>query len=147
MTRVKPSMLPPTIITAPTSEMARPKAVTPIVNNAKRSSQASNKLRTHGPAPSDAHCSPCWRSTSSTTCRVSAATTGTTKMNWANTMALKLNIQPKKPKGPVRDSSKYTTRPTTTDGSASNVFKPTSTAPRPRNRDTASHAPKATPTP
>src|SRR5574343_386057 len=67
ITRVKPSMLPPTIITAPTSETARPKAVTKVVTRAMRSSQASSRLRSKVPAPSDAHCSPCWRSTSSTT--------------------------------------------------------------------------------
>src|SRR5258708_1402994 len=34
MTRVKPSMLPPTSITAPTSEMARPKAASATVSRA-----------------------------------------------------------------------------------------------------------------
>ena len=34
MTRVKPSMLPPTIITAPTSEIARPKQASSTVSSA-----------------------------------------------------------------------------------------------------------------
>ena len=34
-------------------------------------------------------------------------------------MALNENSQPKKPSGPLRESSKYTTNPTTTEGKAS----------------------------
>ena len=58
MTRVNPSMLPPTIITAPTSDTARPKAVISTVSKAYRSSQAISRLRMPSPAPSELSCSP-----------------------------------------------------------------------------------------
>ena len=61
-------------------------------------------------------------------------------------MALKENSQPKYPSGPVRDNSKYTTSPTTTEGTAKNVFSKVSTAPRPANRATPSQAPSTSPT-
>ena len=99
------------------------------------------------PAPSEANCSPCCKSASSTTCRVSAVTTGITSTTWAITMAWKVNIQPRKPSGPERDSSKYTTKPTTTDGKASKVFSTVNTMCRPGKPDTPSHAPTSRPTP
>ena len=147
MTRVKPSMLPPTIITAPTSDTARPKAVMPTVSSANRSSHSSRAARCQRLAPSDCHCSPWARSASSMAWRVRAVTTGTTSTVCATTIAWKLNIQPRKPSGPERDSSRYTTSPTTTDGSANRVLRPASTSPRPLNRDTASQAPSHSPRP
>ena len=99
-------MLPPTIITAPTSDTARPNAVMTTVSNAYRSSHTSSRLRTSGPAPSERSCSPCARSASSTAWRVSAVTTGSTRMACASTIALNENSQPRKPSGPLRDSSK-----------------------------------------
>jgi hypothetical protein len=62
-------------------------------------------------------------------------------------MALKLNIQPRKPSGPVRDSNRYTTSPTTTEGKASKVLSTVSSASRPAKRATASHAPSTRPSP
>jgi hypothetical protein len=47
----------------------------------------------------------------------------------------------------VRDSSRYTTSPTTTDGKASAVLSKASTAPRPLKRDTPSQAPSNRPQP
>ena len=60
-------------------------------------------------------------------------------------MALNEKSQPRKPRGPERDSSKYTTSPTTTDGTAKNVFKQASTTPWPLKRATPSHAPNSKP--
>jgi hypothetical protein len=60
-------------------------------------------------------------------------------------MALKLNNQPKKPNGPERESSKYTTNPTTTEGTAKKVLSTVSTAPRPTKRATPSQAPSTMP--
>ena len=99
------------------------------------------------PAPSEASCSPCCTSASSTVWRVSAVTTGTTSTTCATTMAWKVNIQPRKPSGPLRDSSRYTSSPTTTEGSASSVLSSVSTTLRPRKRVTPSQAPATTPTP
>jgi hypothetical protein len=66
-------------------------------------------------------------------------------MAWANTIALRLNNQPKKPRGPVRDNNKYTNNPTTTEGNAKKVLSTVSSASRPANRDTPNQAPKTTP--
>ncbi len=66
-------------------------------------------------------------------------------MACASTIALKLNSHPSDPSGPLRDSSKYTTSPTTTDGTASKVLSTASTAPRPANRATPSQAPSTSP--
>ncbi|MNV11230.1 hypothetical protein D3C71_1017890 [compost metagenome] len=62
-------------------------------------------------------------------------------------MALKLNSQPSEPSGPLRESTRYTTSPTTTDGTASKVLSTASTAPRPAKRATPSQAPSTRPTP
>ena len=132
-------------MTAPTSEMARPKAASSTTSKAWRSSQASKTLRIQIPAPSDCNCSPCDCSASCTTWRVRAVATGNTSTAWASTMALKLNNQPRYPKGPERDSSKYTTNPTTTEGTAKAVLSKVSTRPRPANRATPSQAPSTKP--
>jgi hypothetical protein len=60
-------------------------------------------------------------------------------------MALKENSQPRNPSGPVRDSTRYTTSPTTTEGTARAVFNNASTAVRPRKRATPSQAPSGRP--
>ena len=77
----------PTIITAPTSAMARLKAAITTVSKAQRSSQANMTLRIHGEAPSDCNCSPWLRSASCTTWRVKAMATGNTNTVCASTMA------------------------------------------------------------
>src|SRR3546814_3368106 len=61
-------------------------------------------------------------------------------------MALNENSQPRKPSGPECDSSRYTTRPTTTEGKASDVLSSVRTMPRPRKRATASQAQPNMPT-
>jgi hypothetical protein len=61
-------------------------------------------------------------------------------------MALKLNNQPKNPSGPVLDSNKYMTKPTTTDGKAKKVFNTVRTNPLPVNLETPKKAPKEIPT-
>src|SRR3546814_6673643 len=61
-------------------------------------------------------------------------------------MALNENSQPRKPSGPECDSSRYTTRPTTKEGKASDVLSSVRTMPRPRKRATASQAPPTMPT-
>ncbi len=47
--RVKPSMLPPTTITVPTSAAARPKPASSVVTSEKRASQISVATRRDGP--------------------------------------------------------------------------------------------------
>jgi hypothetical protein len=62
-------------------------------------------------------------------------------------MAFKLNNQPNAPKGPLRDNSKYTNKPTTTEGNANKVLSSVSTASRPAKRATPNHAPTTMPKP
>ena len=63
------------------------------------------------------------------------------------TMAVGVNRMPQEPSGPERDSSRYTTKPTTTEGSASKVFSTPTTKPWPGKRTTANQAPRASPMP
>ena len=106
MTRVKPSMLPPTIITAPTSAMARPKAAISTVSTAQRSCTSISSAQVSGAAPIERNWSPPSRSESPTSWRVSAATIGSTRMVCAMTIALGVKRMPQEPSGPLRDSSR-----------------------------------------
>ena len=76
-------MLPPTIITAPTSAIARPNAASTMVTSEKRRSCSSASAETTGPAPSDWNCSAYSRHASATACRASAAISGKTSTAWA----------------------------------------------------------------
>jgi hypothetical protein len=60
-------------------------------------------------------------------------------------MALKENSQSRKPSGPLRESSRYTTSPTTTEGKANAVLSKVSTTARPLKCATPSHAPRSRP--
>ena len=106
ITRVTPSMLPPTIITAPTSAIARPNAVSSIVTTAQRSCSSISSAPASGPAPIERSWSPPSRSASATTWRDSAATTGSTRIVCAMTIAVGVNRMPHAPSGPLRDSSR-----------------------------------------
>ena len=63
------------------------------------------------------------------------------------TMAVGVNRMPQEPSGPDRDSNRYTTSPTTTEGSASRVFITPTTRLCPGKRATASQAPSTRPNP
>src|SRR5215468_4904457 len=76
MVRVKPSMLPPTMSTAPTSAAARPKPASSAVTRLKRPSQISVAMRPSGPTSIAASSSRYSLHKSSTVCRVSAAMIG-----------------------------------------------------------------------
>ena len=106
ITRVTPSMLPPTIITAPTSEIARPNAVSITVATAQRSCSSINSAQVKGRAPIERSWSPPSRKLSCTSWRESAAITGSTKIVCAITIALGVNKMPIAPSGPLRDSSR-----------------------------------------
>ena len=106
MTRVTPSMLPPTIITAPTSAMARPNAVSRIVSTANRSCSSSTAPACSFVAPNECNWSPPSRSASSTSRRDSAAISGRTRMLCAMTIAVGVNRMPSGPSGPARDNSR-----------------------------------------
>ena len=145
ITRVTPSMLPPTIITAPTSATARPKAVSSTVTTPKRRCTSIRSALSHGPAPIERSWSPPSARPSSTRRRVSAAISGTTRMLCATTMAVGVKRMPRLPNGPDRLSSRYTSSPTTTEGSASNVLTPHTATRWPGKRATASQLPSARP--
>ena len=119
----------PTIITAPTSEMARPKATSKTVRTPQRSCSNNSAARMPAPAPMEANCSPPSRSALSTKRRDKAAIKGTTKRLCAMTMAVGVNKIPHSPKGPARDSIKYTINPSTTEGMANKVFNAQTHAP------------------
>ena len=57
MTRVTPSMLPPTMMTAPTSDAARPKPAITRVASVKRKSQSSVAAAPSLVSPSERSCS------------------------------------------------------------------------------------------
>ena len=96
-------------------------------------------------APIERSCSPLPCQASATSWRVSAATTGSTRIVCATIIAVGVNRMPSEPSGPARDSSRYTTSPTTTEGSASSVLSVAIAALRPGTRATASHAPSTMP--
>ena len=101
ITRVTPSMLPPTIITAPTSAIARPKAASSTVSSAQRLVPASAARRCSGRAPSERSWSPPSRSASPTSWRVSAATIGSTRIVCAITIAVGVNRMPQRAERPA----------------------------------------------
>src|SRR5712671_3856010 len=104
--RVKPSILPPTIITVPTSAAARPKPASMVVVRLKRASHNSVMTRPSGPIRMAVSSSRYSAHRSSIVCRVSAARIGVTRSAWAITMAFGVNSSPSAPSGPERDSSR-----------------------------------------
>src|SRR6516165_7531706 len=106
MVRVKPSMLPPTMSTAPTSAAARPKPASSAVTRLKRASKISVATRPAGPRRIAVSSSRYSAHKSSIVWRVSAATMGATRIICATTMACGVNNSPHDPRGPERDSAR-----------------------------------------
>ena len=95
ITRVTPSMLPPTIITAPTSALARPRPASTAVRSEKRMSQSTVSAAARTPStPSERSCSSYSRQASSTAWRQSAAMIGRMRIVCAITIALRREEQP-----------------------------------------------------
>src|SRR5262245_4724241 len=145
MTRVKPSMLPPTMSTAPTSAAARPKPASSAVTRLKRPSQIRVAMRLNGPTSIASSSSRYSVHKSSTVCRVSAATIGVISTVCATIIACGVNRRPHDPSGPARERSRKTTSPTTTGGRPISAFRRTIIASRPRNFVSATAAPNGTP--
>ena len=104
ITRVTWLMLPPTMITAPTSAEARPKPARNAVARLKRPSQIKVGTARSGPTPSARSCSSySWRR-SSMVWRLSAAMIGVISTVWAMIMAAGEYSRPKPPMGPALDS-------------------------------------------
>src|SRR5262249_45294251 len=106
MVRVKPSMLPPTMSTAPTSAAARPKPASKAATRLKRASKISAAPRPAGPIRIAVSSSRYSVHKSSMVWRVSAATMGATRIICAMTMACGVNNSPHDPSGPERDSAR-----------------------------------------
>ena len=106
ITRVTPSMLPPTIITAPTSASARPMPASTAVKSEYRMSQTRVSAAPMPCAPSDRSCSSYSAHASSTAWRASAAMIGKISSVWAITIAGGVKSRPSGPSGPARDSSR-----------------------------------------
>ena len=70
---------------------------------------------------------------------------GITSSVCAITIAPGVKRMPQEPSGPARESSRYTTRPTTTEGRPSRAFITTITARRPGKLATATAAPSGSP--
>ena len=70
---------------------------------------------------------------------------GTTSTTWAITMAVGVYSKPSSPKGPERDKSRYTTTPTTTEGSPMKPFATMASVCLPGKRPTARQAPAGRP--
>src|SRR5258706_257652 len=145
ITRVTPSMFPPTIIPAPTSAAARPNPARIVVSSENRVSHRSVRAASARPAPSERSCSSYSRQASSIAWRESAAMIGRISTVCAITIAEGVNRIPREPSGPARERRRYTTRPTTTGGSPMNAFRNTISVRRPGNRPTARAAPSGKP--
>src|ERR1041385_2631671 len=141
ITRVTPSMFPPTIITAPTSAAARPNPARIGVRSEKRVSQSRVSAAFIRPAPSDRSCSSYSSQASSIAWRESAAMIGRIRIVWATTIAEGVKRIPSAPSGPARESKRYTSNPTTTGGKPMSAFSTTITVWRPGKRPTAIAAP------
>src|SRR5882762_387429 len=145
ITRVTPSMFPPTIITAPTSAAARPNPARIVVSSENRVSQSSVRAAFTRPAPSERSCSSYSRQASSIAWRESAAMIGRIRIACATTIAEGVNRIPSAPNGPARESKRYTSNPTTTGGRPMRAFSTTITVCRPGKRPTAIAAPSGRP--
>jgi hypothetical protein len=99
-------MLPPTIITAPTSETARPKAASSTVSTAMRSSHSSSRPLVHRPAPSERSCSPFCSQLDSTALARQRGHDRHHQHVCAITIRPGVNSRPQEPSGPERDSSR-----------------------------------------
>jgi hypothetical protein len=101
---VWPAMLPPTISTAPTSALARPKPASTPVSRLTRPSHRSVGTARRRLAPSDRSCSRYSAQRSSTTERVNEMTMGRISRVWAMIIAVGVNSSASDPSGPDRDS-------------------------------------------
>ena len=107
MVRVWPAMLPPTISTAPTSALARPKPASMPVMRLKRPSQSSVGTARSRDEPSERSCSAYSAQRSSMTLRVSDSTIGRISTNCASTIAGGREEQPERAEAArERDSSR-----------------------------------------
>src|SRR5438093_22772 len=85
------------------------------------------------------------RQASSIAWRESAATIGRIRIDCAKTIAAGVKRIPNAPRGPARESKRYTSSPTTTGGRPMTAFSTTITACRPGKRLTAIAAPSGKP--
>src|SRR6185312_1532235 len=143
--RVNPSILPPTMIIAPTSAAARPNPASNAVTRENRASQISVATRRAGPTCIAASSSRYSAHKSSTVCRVKAAMIGATKTVCATIMACGVNRIPHEPSGPERDNVRKIANPTTTGGSPISALSTTIAPSRPGKRINAMNAPNGTP--
>ncbi len=145
MVRVKPAILPPTTMMAPTSAMARPNAARKAVRIEARPSATTRPMVFHVDSPSmrarsaySAHNSDAGRCTSATTIGVASTAC-------AMIIAVGVNSRPAAPSGPARERSRNTPSPATTGGRPRKALVSTIIACRPRKRLTASQAPNGAP--
>jgi hypothetical protein len=102
--RVKPRMLPPTIMMAPTSAMALPKAARKAVRSDARPSANSSAMLHAVDRPSMRARSPYSAHRSVAGRCANATTIGVARSVCATTIAVGVNSRPTDPKGPDRES-------------------------------------------
>ncbi len=100
-TRVRPAMLPPTMMTAPTSEMARPKATRTVWTRAGRASDRTARAAWRPSAPRERAVSAASGGTEATALAVKPITMGSRSRVWAITIATGVKRSPRSPRGPA----------------------------------------------
>src|SRR5450759_508150 len=138
-------MAPPTMVTAPTSAMTRPK---PAIIAAMRPGRASRiftrtacmrvapRLRAARPSLGSTTCNDAW---------VKPVTIGAARITCTSTIAAGVYTMPRLPSGPLRMMMRKVNTPTTTGGSAMKVCTTVSTAPLPRKSNSESRTPSGMP--
>ena len=107
MTRVTPSMLPPTIITAPTSATARPKATSSSVTTAQRSCSSISSAHSNGAGAQRAQLLAAVAQRVGDDLRAPARRRSAGPGSSArSTIAVGVKRMPSAPSGPLRDSSR-----------------------------------------
>ena len=138
-------MLPPTIMTAPTSDIALARPARMAMVKEKRQSQISHLQRDNEGKRRLIKESRCIRQESSRICLLKAAIKGVVRSVWARTIPLGVKSHPQAPRGPDRDSIRYTSTPTITVGTPIRVLRVTIKAFLPLNSSVASRAPTGRP--
>src|SRR5467141_3813971 len=140
-------MLPPTVMADPISATTWPKAVVITAARANRASRATVHAVRQRPAPSVSAVGGILKSTPWTAAAASAAAIGSASKTSPTTIACQVYSHSSPPSGPRRDSTPYSSRPTTTVGNARAVFTTVRAARRPQKGRVASTKPTGMPTP
>src|SRR5207245_868768 len=138
-------MLPPTVMADPISATTWPKAVVITAARANRASRATVHAVRQRPAPSVSAVRRMRGSTPWTAAAASAAAIGSASKTSPTTIACQVYSHSSPPSGPRRESTPYSSKPTTTVGNARAVLTTVSAARRPQKGRVASTKPTGMP--